>query len=73
VVGMSEAFEAEMVGVAAAIFLAMVTIWVLYSNYVLSLFEAAFGVASSLIVAAFIFTRLIKANYNDDFLEENNT
>jgi len=70
---MSEAFEAKIVGVVAAIFLIMVTVWVLYGNYMLSLFEAMLGVASSIIVAAFIITRLIKTNYTDDFLEENNT
>jgi hypothetical protein len=51
---MSEAFEAKLVGVAAAIFLIVVTIWVLRSHYILSLFEAVLGVASSIIVAAFI-------------------
>ena len=70
-IGMSEAFEAEMAGVAAAIFLTVVTVWVLYSHYFLSLFEAAVSVASAIIVAAFFITRLIKSNYND-FLEENN-
>jgi hypothetical protein len=68
---MDEAFEAEMVGVAAAIFLTVVMVWVLYSQYFLSLFEAAVSVASAIVVAAFFVTRLIKSNYND-FLEENN-
>ena len=72
VVTMSEVFEAKIVGVAAAIFLVVVTIWVLHSHYILSLFEAVVGVASSIIVAAFIITRLVKSNY-PDFLEENNT
>ena len=70
-IGMDEAFEAEMVGVAAAIFLTVVMVWVLYSPYFLSLFEAAVSVASAIVVAAFFVTRLIKSNYND-FLEENN-
>ena len=70
-IGMDEAFEAEMVGVAAAIFLTVVMVWVLYSQYFLSLFEAAVSVASAIVVAAFFVTRLIKSNYND-FLEENN-
>jgi hypothetical protein len=68
---MDEAFEAEMVRVAAAIFLTVVMVWVLYSQYFLSLFEAAVSVASAIVVAAFFVTRLIKSNYND-FLEENN-
>jgi hypothetical protein len=71
VIGMDEAFEAEMVRVAAAIFLTVVMVWVLYSQYFLSLFEAAVSVASAIVVAAFFVTRLIKSNYND-FLEENN-
>jgi hypothetical protein len=66
---MSEAFEAEIAGIATAIFLSVVTIWVLYSNYFLNLFEAALGVASSTVVAALISIRLIKSNYND-VLEE---
>ena len=70
-IGMDEAFEAEMVRVAAAIFLTVVMVWVLYSQYFLSLFEAAVSVASAIVVAAFFVTRLIKSNYND-FLEENN-
>jgi heme/copper-type cytochrome/quinol oxidase subunit 4 len=49
---MSEAFEAKIVGLAAAIFLTVVTIWVLYSHYFLSLFETALAAASALIVAA---------------------
>ena len=69
---MSEAFEAKMVGITAAIFLVAVTIWVLHSHYILNLFEAALGVALSIIVAAFISIRFIRSNYTD-FLEENNT
>jgi hypothetical protein len=68
---MSEVFAVKMAGVAAAVFLIMVTIWVLYSHYILGSFEAALGAASSIIVAGFIITRLIKSNYKD-FLEENN-
>jgi hypothetical protein len=71
VVAMSEVFDAKLVGVAAAIFLVAVTFWVLYSHYIVNLFEAAIGVASSIIIGAFIITRLIKSNY-PDFLEENN-
>ena len=67
---MSEEFEAKVVGVAASIFLIVVIIWVLHSHYILGSFEAVLGVASSIIVAAFITTRLIKSNY-DVFLEEN--
>jgi ABC-type uncharacterized transport system permease subunit len=67
---MSEAFEAKMVGITAAIFLVAVTVWVLHSHYILNVFEAALGVALSIIVAAFISVRLIKSDYTD-FLEEN--
>jgi ABC-type uncharacterized transport system permease subunit len=62
---MSEAFEAKMMGAVAGIFLAVVTVWVLYSNYFLSLFEAALAAALSIIAAAFLSIRVIQANYND--------
>ena len=71
VVAMSEVFEAKLMGVAAAIFLVVVTIWVLHSHYIVNLFEATIGVASSIIVVAFRITRLIKSNY-PDIPEENN-
>ena len=62
---MSEAFEAKMMEVVAGIFLAVVTVWVLYSNYFLSLFEAALAAALSIIAAAFLSIRVIQANYDD--------
>jgi len=68
---MSEVFEAKLMGVIAAIFLVVVTIWVLHSHYILSLFEAVLGVASSITVVALLITRLIKSNYHD-LPEENN-
>jgi hypothetical protein len=68
---MSEVFDAKLMGVIAALFLVVVTIWVIHSHYIVSLFEAALGAASSIIVAAFIITRLIKSNY-PDIPEENN-
>jgi hypothetical protein len=71
VVAMSEVFDAKLMGVIAAIFLVVVTIWVLHSHYILSLFEAVLGVASLITVVAFIITRLIKSNY-PDLPEENN-
>jgi hypothetical protein len=62
---MSEAFEAKMMEVVAEIFLAAVTVWVLYSNYFLSLFEAALAAALSIIAAPFFSIRLIQSNYDD--------
>ena len=56
-------------GVLAATFLSVVTIYLLSSLYFLSLFEAVIGVASIIIFAALIINLLIKSEYNGSIEE----
>ncbi len=67
---MSEIFGAKVVGVVAATFLSVVTIYLLSSLYVLSLFEAVLGVASTMVFAALIINRLVKSEYKGSIEED---
>ncbi len=66
---MSELFGVKVMGVLAATFLSVVTIYLLSSLYFLSLFEAVIGVASIIIFAALIINLLIKSEYNGSIEE----
>lgn len=56
-------------GVVAAAFLSLVTIYLLSSLYFLSLFEALLGVALIIIFAALIINLLIKSEYKGSIEE----
>lgn len=66
---MSELFGVKVMGVVAAAFLSLVTIYLLSSLYFLSLFEALLGVALIIIFAALIINLLIKSEYKGSIEE----
>lgn len=66
---MSELFGVKVMGVVAATFLSLVTIYLLSSLYFLSLFEALLGVALIIIFAALIINLLIKSEYKGSIEE----
>ena len=69
---MSEVFGAKLLGVAAAIFVVLATLWMFYDMRMLGLSEALVGLVSSIVVGALAFAILVKLNYRE-FPEENNT
>ncbi len=68
---MSEILGVRVFGIATAVFLATLTVWLLSSLYILSIFEATFGTTISIVAGVLIISQLVKLSYRD-FPEENN-
>ena len=62
---MGEAFGAKLLAVAAAIFVALATLWMFFDMRMVSLFWASVRVVSSIVVGALAFAILVKLNYRD--------